>query len=92
MEKGKVAARTNNAGGITGGISTGGEIVIRAAFRPPASISLPQESVNASGEPVTVEVRGRHDPCIVPRAIPVLEAMTALVIADSLLVQDSRGR
>ena len=92
MEGGKVAARTNNAGGITGGISTGGEIVIRAAFRPPASISLPQESVNASGEPVTVEVRGRHDPCIVPRAIPVLEAMTALVIADSLLVQDSRGR
>ena len=92
MEEGRVTARTNNAGGITGGISTGGEIVIRAAFRPPASISLPQESVNVRGEPVTVEVRGRHDPCIVPRAIPVLEAMTALVIADSLLVQDSRGR
>jgi chorismate synthase len=91
MDGGKVASRTNNAGGIVGGISTGGEIVVRAAFRPPASISLPQQSVNTKGEPVTVEVRGRHDPCIVPRAVPVLEAMTALVIADCLLLQDARG-
>ncbi len=91
MDAGRVAARTNNAGGIAGGISTGGEIVVRAAFRPPASISLAQQSVNTTGEQVTVEVRGRHDPCIVPRAIPVLEAMAALVIADCLLVQDSLG-
>ncbi len=92
MDSGRVASRTNNAGGISGGISTGGEIVVRAAFRPPASISLPQRSVNEKGEEVTVEVRGRHDPCIVPRAVPVLEAMTALVIADCLLLQDARGR
>jgi chorismate synthase len=90
MDGGRVTARTNNAGGIAGGISTGADIVVRAAFRPPASISLPQESVNVAGEPVTVEVRGRHDPCIVPRAVPVMEAMTALVIADCLLIQDAR--
>jgi chorismate synthase len=91
MEAGQVVTRTNNAGGIAGGISTGAEVVIRAAFRPPASISTPQASVDIRGEPVTVEVKGRHDPCIVPRAIPVLEAMAALVIADCLLAQDARG-
>lgn len=91
MDSGRVATRTNNAGGISGGISTGGEIVIRAGFRPPASISLAQQSVNAKGEAVTVEVRGRHDPCIVPRAVPVLEAMTALVLADCMLLQDAGG-
>jgi chorismate synthase len=90
-EGGRVVTRTNSAGGIAGGISTGADIVVRAAFRPPASISLPQESVNVRGEPVTVEVRGRHDPCIVPRAVPVMEAMTALVLADCLLMQDARG-
>jgi chorismate synthase len=91
MEAGRVVTRTNNAGGIAGGISTGSEVVIRAAFRPPASISVPQASVDIRGEPVTVEVKGRHDPCIVPRAIPVIEAMAALVIADCLLAQDARG-
>jgi len=91
MEAGRVVTRTNNAGGIAGGISTGAAVIVRAAFRPPASISLPQASIDVRGEPVTVEVRGRHDPCIVPRAIPVLEAMAALVIADCLLAQDARG-
>ena len=91
MEAGRVVTRTNNAGGIAGGISTGAAVIVRAAFRPPASISLPQASIDVRGEPVTVEVKGRHDPCIVPRAIPVLEAMAALVIADCLLAQDARG-
>ena len=91
MEAGRVVTRTNNAGGIAGGISTGAAVIVRAAFRPPASISMPQASIDVRGEPVTVEVRGRHDPCIVPRAIPVLEAMAALVIADCLLAQDARG-
>ena len=91
MDSGRVTTRTNNAGGIAGGISTGSDIIVRAAFRPPASISLPQASVNVRGDPVTVEVMGRHDPCIVPRAVPVMEAMTALVIADCLLMQDARG-
>jgi len=91
MEAGRVVTPTNNAGGIAGGISTGAAVIVRAAFRPPASISMPQASIDVRGEPVTVEVRGRHDPCIVPRAIPVLEAMAALVIADCLLAQDARG-
>jgi chorismate synthase len=86
-EAGKMRTRTNNAGGIAGGISNGMDIVIRAALRPPASISRPQRTFDSSGESVTVEIAGRHDPCIVPRAVPVLEAMTALVLADCLLVQ-----
>ncbi len=86
-EGGRVRSRTNNAGGVAGGISTGEDIVVRAAFRPPASISLPQTTVDSRGNPASVEVGGRHDPCIVPRAVPVLEAMVALVLADCLLVQ-----
>jgi chorismate synthase len=86
-EEGRMRTRTNNAGGIAGGISNGMDIVVRAALRPPASISRPQKTVDASGDPVTVEIGGRHDPCIVPRAVPVLEAMTALVLADCLIVQ-----
>ena len=89
MDEGRMRTRTNNAGGIAGGISNGMEIVIRAAMRPPASISRPQKTVDAAGAEVMVEIAGRHDPCIVPRAVPVLEAMTALVLADCLLVQDA---
>jgi len=86
---GRIRTRTNNAGGIAGGISNGMDIVVRAALRPPASISLPQRTIDASGASVTMEIGGRHDPCIVPRAVPVLEAMTALVLADCLLMQDA---
>jgi chorismate synthase len=89
MDGGRMRTRTNNAGGIAGGISNGMDIVIRAAMRPPASISRPQKTVDSAGEAVTVEIAGRHDPCIVPRAVPVIEAMTALVLADCLLVQDA---
>jgi chorismate synthase len=86
-DAGRVRTRTNNAGGIAGGISNGMDIVVRIALRPPASISRPQRTVDAQGASVSVEIEGRHDPCIVPRAVPVLEAMTALVLADCLLVQ-----
>ena len=89
VEGGRMLTRTNNAGGIAGGISTGGDIVLRAAIRPPASISLPQTAVDASGATTTIQIGGRHDPCIVPRAVPVLEAMTALVLADCVLVQEA---
>jgi chorismate synthase len=89
FQDGRVRARTNNAGGVSGGISTGEDILVRAAFRPPASISLPQKTVDIHGAPTVVEIAGRHDPCIVPRAVPVVEAMIALVIADCLLVQES---
>ena len=92
VEEGRMRTRTNNAGGIAGGISTGGDIIVRAAIRPPASISLPQTAVDASGSTTTIQIGGRHDPCIVPRAIPVLEAMVALVLADSLLVQEAYVR
>jgi chorismate synthase len=88
-EGGRMRTRTNNAGGIAGGISNGMDIVVRIALRPPASISRPQKTIDARGEPVTVHIEGRHDPCIVPRAVPVLEAMIALVLADCLLLQQA---
>jgi len=88
-ENGRMRTRTNHAGGIAGGISNGMDIVVRAAMRPPASIARSQKTVDTRGAPVTVEVKGRHDPCIVPRAVPVIEAMVALVLADCLLVQDA---
>jgi len=73
---------SNHAGGILGGISTGAEIVFRVAFKPTASISLPQKTVDIHGNEVVCEIRGRHDPTVFPRAIPVVEAMTALVLED----------
>jgi chorismate synthase len=86
-EDGRVRSRTNRAGGVLGGISTGERLVVRCAIRPPASIARPQRTVNERGDAVEITVGGRHDPCIVPRAVPVLEAMVALVLADRLLAQ-----
>lgn len=84
-EDGKIKTRTNYSGGIQGGISNGMDIYFRCAFKPVATIAAAQESVNEWGEPVAVEGRGRHDPCVVPRAVPIVEAMGALVLADFLL-------
>jgi chorismate synthase len=81
-EHGNILTRTNYSGGIQGGISNGMDIFFRAAFKPVATIIPAQESVNAQGESVLVEGKGRHDPCVVPRAVPIVEAMTALVLAD----------
>jgi chorismate synthase len=81
--------RTNNAGGIVGGISNGMDVVLRAVMRPTASIARQQRTVDRTGKETAVRVEGRHDPCIVPRVVPVLEAMTALVLADCLLVQEA---
>jgi len=86
-KNGMVCTECNHAGGILGGVSTGEEIVARLAVKPTASISLEQRTVNLQGEPVTIKIKGRHDPCICPRLVPVAEAMTALVIADHLLRQ-----
>lgn len=86
-EEGRVRSRTNHAGGAIGGISTGERLIVRCAVRPPASIAKPQRTVTERGEPLEIAVEGRHDPCIVPRAVPVLEAMVALVLADRLLAQ-----
>lgn len=82
-----VKTRTNHSGGIQGGISNGMDIYFRVAFKPVATIVPSQESVNESGETVEVIGKGRHDPCVVPRAVPIVEAMTALVLADHLLLQ-----
>ena len=82
---GRVRTRTNRSGGVQGGISNGEDIVFRAAFKPVATIVQDQESVNEAGEAVTVTGKGRHDPCVLPRAVPIVDAMSCLVLADHLL-------
>lgn len=86
----KLGTVTNNSGGVQGGISNGEPIHLRIAFKPPATISLPQETVNFSGSPAVLEAKGRHDPCVVPRAVPIVESMAALVILDMALRQEAR--
>jgi chorismate synthase len=76
---------TNHSGGIQGGISNGMDIYFRVAFKPVATIMRDQDSFDAAGNPVVLKGKGRHDPCVVPRAVPIVEAMTALVLADHLL-------
>ncbi|TYB76621.1 chorismate synthase [Bizionia gelidisalsuginis] len=80
------STKTNLSGGIQGGISNGMDIYFRVAFKPVATIMQPQESINAEGENVTIQGKGRHDPCVVPRAVPIVEAMAALVLADYFLL------
>jgi chorismate synthase len=82
----KVKTITNHSGGIQGGISNGADIYFNVAFKPVATIMQDQASLNEAGEEVTVSGKGRHDPCVVPRAVPIVEAMAALVIADYLLL------
>ena len=86
-EGGRIRTRTNRSGGIQGGISNGENIVIRAAFKPTATILRTQETVDEEGNPTTIEGRGRHDPCVLPRAVPMVEAMVALVLMDHALRQ-----
>jgi chorismate synthase len=81
-----VKTSTNHSGGIQGGISNGQDIYFNVAFKPVATLMQDQESINESGEKVTVSGKGRHDPCVVPRAVPIVEAMSALVIADFYLL------
>lgn len=82
---GTIRTRTNHSGGVQGGISNGMDIHFRVAFKPVATIVQAQESVNEAGESVKVEGKGRHDPCVLPRAVPIVEAMAALVLADHYL-------
>ena len=85
IENGKVHTRTNFSGGVQGGMSNGEDIYFRVAFKPVATIMKDQNSINEKGEAVTVSGKGRHDPCVVPRAVPIVDAMAALVIADFYL-------
>jgi len=85
MENGQVRTRTNRSGGVQGGLSNGENIVIKVAFKPTSTIAKKQNTVSRDGEDVDLVARGRHDPCVVPRAVPMVEAMVALVLADQLM-------
>jgi chorismate synthase len=87
---GRIRTRTNRSGGIQGGISNGEDIVLRAAFKPTATILKPQETVDIHGQATTLQGRGRHDPCVLPRAVVMVEAMTALVLVDHYLRQKAQ--
>lgn len=86
---GGIRGATNHGGGVQGGISTGADILFEVAFKPPATLMRAQATVDRSGRPVVLDGRGRHDPCVVPRAVPIVEAMACLVLADHLLRQRS---
>ncbi len=85
-----LGTRTNHSGGVQGGISNGETIVMRVAFKPPATIGLPQITTGFDGKEVLLAAKGRHDPCVLPRAVPIVESMAALVLADAALRQAAR--
>ena len=82
---GEIRTTTNNSGGIQGGISNGEDIIIRLGFKPTSSIAKSQQTVNTEGEKMTLEGKGRHDPCVLPRAVPIVESMVAITLADHYL-------
>ncbi|NBU27505.1 MAG: chorismate synthase, partial [Caulobacteraceae bacterium] len=84
-EDGRPVFLSNHAGGILGGISTGQPVIARVAFKPTSSILTPRQTINEAGEEVELRTKGRHDPCVGVRAVPVVEAMTACVLADAYL-------
>lgn len=86
MEDGRITTRTNHSGGIQGGISNGQDIYFRVLFKPVATQLRPQPTVNKAGQDITLEVKGRHDPCVLPRAVPVVEAMAAMTVLDHYLL------
>lgn len=88
--KGGITTRTNHSGGIQGGLSNGQDIYFRVAFKPVATLLREQDTVNLQGEAVTLKARGRHDACVLPRAVPIVEAMAAMVILDNYLLYNTR--
>ena len=86
----EVRTRSNNSGGVQGGISNGEDLLCRIAFKPTATINKEQETVSTSGEEIVLKARGRHDPCVLPRAVPIVEAMAALVLVDHWFLDRSR--
>lgn len=91
-DNGNIRTKTNNAGGVLGGISTGEPILFRVAFKPVATISKEQETVTTTGTPTKLAASGRHDPCVLPRAVPIVDAMTALVLMDHYLRHKAQNR
>ena len=89
VKDGEIIKTSNHAGGIMGGISDGSEIILRAHIKPTPSISQPQQTVTKDKEPLSLEIHGRHDPVIVPRAVVVVESMAAITLADALFVNMS---
>ena len=85
-----IKAKTNHSGGIQGGISNGEDIYFRVAFKPVATLLMEQETVNKEGEATKIDIHGRHDPCVLPRAVPIVEAMAAMTILDALLVDNAK--
>lgn len=81
------ATKTNHSGGVQGGISNGQDIFFRVAFKPVATILQPQQTIDIQGNTTTMQAHGRHDPCVVPRAVPIVEAMAAIVVLDQILLQ-----
>ena len=88
-EDGEIRTATNRSGGVQGGISNGEDLYFEVGFKPVATIMKAQETVDQDGNKVEMKGRGRHDPCVLPRAVPIVEAMTALVLADAMLLQRS---
>jgi len=88
-DNGRPSTTSNHSGGVQGGISNGEDLVMRVAFKPTATISSAQQTVNQDNETTTLEAKGRHDPCVLPRAVPMVEAMVCLVLADHLLRQQA---
>ena len=91
MKDGAVGTTTNHSGGVQGGISNGEPLFFRVAFKPTATIGTTQKTVNEKGVETELSARGRHDPCVLPRAVPIVEAMTNLVLADAYLIQRARA-
>ncbi|TFG89249.1 MAG: chorismate synthase, partial [Gemmatimonadales bacterium] len=87
----RLGTLTNHAGGVLGGISSGEPLLFRVAFKPVATIGQTQQTADLSGNPVELAAKGRHDPCVVPRAVPIVETMAALVLLDLALRQQVRG-
>lgn len=86
IKNGKIITQTNNSGGIQGGISNGQDIYFNVAFKPVATLLQPQQTVNMQGENISFTAKGRHDPCVLPRAVPIVESMAAMVILDNYLI------
>lgn len=90
QKEGRLGTLTNNSGGVQGGISNGEPVYFRVAFKPVATIGQEQHTVDYTGKEIILAAKGRHDPCVVPRAVPIVESMAALVLADLLLIQKMR--